>query len=90
MYTIGGLPVSTLKRTQMYIPEELLDELKRKAGRENTTISNIVRTAVLDLIKKDRAKNWETDPLWEMVGMSQSEDHDLSVNHDKYLYGKDQ
>lgn len=82
--------MSTLKRTQMYIPEELLDELKRKAGRENTTISNIVRTAILELMKKDKTKNWETDPLWEMVGMSRSEDHDLSVNHDKYLYGKDQ
>jgi hypothetical protein len=77
-----------LKRTQMYFPEDLLDGLKRKAEKEKTTVSHIVRSAVLELIKKDREKDWQEDPLWNMVGSSRSGNTDLSVNHDEYLYGK--
>ncbi len=78
----------TLKRTQMYFPEDLLDELKRKADKEKTTLSHIVRNAVMELIRKDKAKDWENDPLWDMVGTGRSKAHDLSANHDVYLYGK--
>jgi metal-responsive CopG/Arc/MetJ family transcriptional regulator len=77
-----------LKRTQMYFPEDLLDELRRKADKEKTTLSHLVRNAVLELLKKDKLQDWENDPLWSMVGSSQSKDEDLSINHDKYLYRK--
>jgi len=78
----------TLRRTQMYFPEEILRELKRKSREEKTTIANIVRSAVSELLRKEEAKDWMQDPLWDMVGSSSSKDRDLSVNHDKYLYGK--
>jgi metal-responsive CopG/Arc/MetJ family transcriptional regulator len=78
----------TLKRTQMYFPEDLLDELRRKADKEKTSLSHLVRSAVLELIKKDKLQNWDNDPLWSMIGSSQSSDEDLSINHDTYLYGK--
>ena len=78
----------TLKRTQMYFPEEILRELKRKASEEKTTIAEIVRSAVSELLKKEKTKNWMEDTLWKMLGTSGSKDKDLSVNHDKYLYGK--
>ena len=78
----------TLKRTQMYFPEDLLNELRRKADKEKTTLSHLVRSAVLELIKKDKLQSWENDPLWSMIGSSQSGDEDLSANHDTYLYGK--
>jgi hypothetical protein len=75
-----------LKRTQMYFPEDLLTELKRKADQDGTTLSHVVRVAVTDFMRKDRMKDWEKDALWGMVGSSTSKDKDLSVNHDKYLY----
>ena len=78
----------TLKRTQMYLSEDMLRELKKKAGEEKTTIANIVREAVSELLKKEKAISWAEDPLWGMIGSSSSKDKDLSVNHDKYLYGK--
>jgi len=78
----------TLKRTQMYFPEDLLRRLRRKADEENTTIAYIVRNAVSELLRKENEKNWIEDSLWKMVGSSSSKDRDLSVNHDKYLYGK--
>ena len=78
-----------LKRTQMYFPEDLLAELKKKADQDKTTLSHIVRDAVTDFVRKEKMKNWENDALWSMVGSSKSKDKDLSVNHDKYLYGNE-
>ena len=80
--------MATLKRTQMYLPEDTLRKLKRKSKKEKTTVSNIVRNAISDFLSKEEKKNWAEDPLWEMVGKSSSKEADLSVNHDKYLYGK--
>jgi metal-responsive CopG/Arc/MetJ family transcriptional regulator len=80
--------MTILKRTQMYFPEDLLNEIKRKAKREKTTVSEIVREASLDFIKQDRTKDWANDPLWDMVGSSESNEEDLSIRHDDYLYGK--
>ena len=88
LYIVGGIDMPTLKRTQMYFPEGLLNELRKKAEREKTTLSHLVRGAVVDLINRDKEKNWEDDPLWSMVGSSRSRAKDLSVNHDAYLYGK--
>jgi hypothetical protein len=78
----------TLKRTQMYFPEATLAELRKRASAESTTIAEIVRSAVSDYLRKDTEKNWEEDPLWEMIGSGSSREGDLSVHHDRYLYGK--
>ncbi|MBN2373821.1 hypothetical protein JXL19_08540 [bacterium] len=77
-----------LKRTQVYFPEDLLRDLKRKAEEEKTTIAHIVRNAVSEVLRRERKRNWMEDSLWDMLGASSSTDRDLSVNHDKYLYGK--
>jgi len=78
----------TLKRTQMYFPEDMLAELKRKAEVEHTTISNIVRNAVTSILHRENKKDWSNDPVWNMVGTGNSTEGDLSMHHDKYLYGK--
>ena len=80
--------MSTLKRTQMYIQEDMLTKLKKKADEEKTTVASIVRNAVSDFFGREKIKDWIKDPLWSMVGSSSSKEKDLSVNHDKYLYGK--
>jgi hypothetical protein len=79
--------MTTLKRTQVYFPEDMLEALKSKAKKEKTTIADIVRKAVSEILKKEEMKDWENDPLWNIVGAGSSEDGDLSINHDKYLYG---
>lgn len=80
--------MSELKRTQMYFPEDVLRELKKRAKENRTTIAEIVRNAVSGFIKQGEKKNWTNDTLWDMVGSSSSREGDLSVGHDKYLYGK--
>ncbi|MBI5213141.1 MAG: hypothetical protein HY957_07190 [Nitrospirae bacterium] len=81
--------MATLRRTQMYLPEDILLELKRKSNKEKTTIAHIIRNAVSDFLKREKGKDWEKDSLWNMVGAGSSQEGDISVNHDKYLYGKD-
>lgn len=79
--------MSILKRTQMYFPEDMLRELRGIAKREKSSISDIVRNAVREFLGKEKPKNWQDDPLWNMIGVGASKDGDLSVHHDKYLYG---
>ena len=81
--------MATLRRTQMYLPEDILLELKRKSNKEKTTIAHIIRNAVSDFLKREKERDWEKDSLWNMVGAGSSQEGDISVNHDKYLYGKE-
>lgn len=80
--------MAPLKRTQVYFPEEMLEALRSKAKKEKTTIADIVRKAVSEILKREEIKDWDNDPLWNIVGAGSSQDGDLSVNHDTYLYGK--
>jgi len=82
--------MSTLKRTQMYFPEDMLTELKIVASAKKESISEVVREAVSSFLKQksSQTKNWESDPLWDIVGQSDSGLSDGSMNHDCYLYGK--
>jgi metal-responsive CopG/Arc/MetJ family transcriptional regulator len=79
----------TLKRTQMYFPEDMLQQIRQLADNEHSSIAEIVRAAVGDFLEKKKKKSvdWDNDPLWGIVGQASSADGDLSVNHDDYLYG---
>ncbi len=80
--------MSTLKRTQIYFYEDMLMRLKRKAKTEKTTVADIVRNVISQFLAKEESKDWMKDPLWNIIGSGASKERDLSVNHDKYLYGK--
>jgi len=82
--------MTTLKRTQMYFPEDMLTELRLVASAKKESISEVVREAVTSFLKQknSQTKNWESDPLWDMVGTGNSGISDGSRNHDFYLYGK--
>lgn len=80
--------MSTLKRTQMYFPEEMFREMKFLAEQEQSSVAEIVRKAVGEFLGKRAEKVWEDDPLWQIVGSSDSGLTDLAARHDDYLYGK--
>ena len=74
----------------MYFPEDMLTELRFVASARKESISEVVREAVASFLeqKNSSAKNWETDPLWDMVGAGDSGLSDGALNHDYYLYSK--
>lgn len=81
------MPVSEV-RTQIYLPKQLYQRLKRVAERRKVSKAAVVRQALEQHLKEDRAASpWENDPIWNIVGGGKSTKGDLSVRHDDYLYG---
>ena len=79
---------TTLKRTQMYFPEEMLQQVRQIADSEHTTIAAVVRNAVGEFLKKKKEIDWDNDPLLSIVEQAEGSGRsDVSVNHDAYLYG---
>ena len=81
--------MSVYKRTQIYLAEDMLRELKLRADEENCTVSDVIRKAIQAFLQREREKNWDRDPLWDMVGSVAAEDGNLSTHHDRFLYGKE-
>jgi len=76
------------KRTQVYFPNELYRKIERKSRDESISVASIIREAVEMYLKEQDKVDWENDPLFKAVGIMDSRAGDLSVYHDKYLYGK--
>ncbi len=81
--------MSNLHRTQIYIEEDQLQQLKLEAGRERLAISELIRRAIRYLLEtKTKSINWDGDPLTKAIGKIKLAATDASVNHDHYLYGR--
>jgi len=74
------------KRTQLYFPEDLFQEIKEEAEKQKTSIAEIVRLAVKDFIERKKIIDWDKDPIWDLIGKVESKERDLSIKHDSYLY----
>lgn len=74
------------KRTQVYFPEKLYRDVKKRAQAESKSVAAVVREAVEKHLEKKEI-DWENDPFFKAAGFFQSDTGDLSVNHDHYLYG---
>ncbi len=79
--------MSRLHRTQIYIDEEQIHQLKFEAEKEHLAISELIRRAIRHLLEtKARSVNWDSDPLTKAVGKVKLAVNDASVDHDHYLY----
>ncbi len=81
---------TTLKRTQMYFPEDLLQQVRQIAESEHTTIAEVVRNAVGEFLdrKKKKQIDWENDPMWDLLVQTEGSGRDDgATDHDAYLYG---
>jgi CopG-like RHH_1 or ribbon-helix-helix domain, RHH_5 len=74
------------KRTQVYFPEKLYREVRKRAKAESKSVAAVVREAV-ERYLKDKEVDWESDPFLKAAGFFKSDSGDLSLNHDHYLYG---
>ncbi len=75
-------------RTQLYLPEEIIWELKLVAQRLDNSVAEIVRKALVKGIPQIEEKGQKN--LDAIVGMVKSDKapRDLSENLDQYLFGK--
>lgn len=80
--------MNNLHRTQIYIEENQMHQLKIEAEREHLSISELIRRAIQYLLEtKSRTVNWENDPLTKTIGKIKLAVNNASVDHDHYLYG---
>lgn len=80
-----------LKRKQIYLDEESDRALKRLAVSTKTSEAEHIRRAIKNYIAKHKIdKEIESDPLQQIIGLCDNPDgpRDVSVHHDRYLYGK--
>lgn len=74
------------KRTQVYFPEKLYRDVRKRAKYESKSVAAVVREAVEKHLE-EKEIDWDNDPIFKLVGIAKSGVTDLSVNHDHYLYG---
>jgi hypothetical protein len=82
--------------TNIRLPKELHRELKRRAVREEKSLSQLVRESVAEYLigpslremTGQRGPDQMQDPLW-LIGSDpvDADVTDASVHHDAYLYG---
>lgn len=74
-----------LIRTNIYLPKQTANFLKRKAEAERTSMAEIVRKILDKEIKKAQV-NWAQSLLSLVKRAGKSGIGDLARKHDKYLY----
>ncbi len=85
--------MSTMVRTQIYIPSDIHQELKRRSKSTGLSMAEQIRQALREYLDREEGVVLrEDDPIWNIVGAISTDDGDLSIRHDEYLYGweKDQ
>jgi metal-responsive CopG/Arc/MetJ family transcriptional regulator len=79
--------MSTMVRTQIYIPRDVYEELKRRSKSTGLAMAEQIRQALREYLEREEGVVLrEDDPIWNIVGAILTDDGDLSVHHDKYLY----
>ncbi len=79
-------------RTQVYLPRHIYQKLQARAERQGLTLAVQIREALENYIERvetevDDGILHADDPIFKLIGAAASEEGDLSVNHDHYLYG---
>lgn len=75
-------------RTQIYLPEELSQELKLLAKKEEKPTAKLVRELLDEGVKKRKKKKNAGTILKEIAALAVEGPGDLSTNLFDYLYGK--
>ena len=81
--------MGSLHRTQIYLEENQMQQLKIEAERERLAVSELIRRAIERFLKtKTRNADWDNDPLTKAVGKIKLAVTDASMEHDHYVYGR--
>jgi hypothetical protein len=81
-------------RTQIYLPPDIYEALKKRAEEDGISMGRQIREAVTEyLAARDEDEQipilTADDPIWNIIGMFEGGPEDGSVNHDKYIYTRD-
>ncbi|HZT97249.1 MAG TPA: CopG family transcriptional regulator [Chloroflexota bacterium] len=75
-----------MKRTQIYLDEDLDYELRQVASEEGRSAAAVIREATRAYLA-EHARELADDPILTMVGIGDGLPHDSAEHHDRDLYG---
>jgi plasmid stability protein len=76
----------TVRRTQIYLDEELDRELRAVAATEGRSAADLIREAVRRYLA-ERGSGAPVDPIAAMIGSVEGLPFDAAAEHDRDLYG---
>lgn len=74
-----------MHRTQIYLEEDMYDELTARARREGTTLAGLIRHLLRRAL--GGLADSEPDPLDAVIGLGAGDGAAVAENHADYLYG---
>ena len=76
------------QRTQIYLEQDQVQQLKVASHKERIPMSALIRQAIDQFLnRKIKAKGWAKDSLLKGVGKLSLKTDTASVDHGRYLYG---
>ena len=79
-----------MHRTNIYIDDDLNDQLRQAAILEKRPAAAIVRDALRGYLQERIHRRAAIDdPFADIIGAFSSGRGDMALNHDRYLYGED-
>ncbi len=76
-----------MKRTQIYIDEELDERLRAAAAEDGSSAAALIREAVREYLARRRGTP-AGDPILDLAGAYISARPEASSEHDRLLYGR--
>lgn len=77
-----------MQRTTIMLPYALRIEAQRLAHEQGVSLGELIRQALLDLLRNKRDRSVDIDPLFaDSAVWDDDAPVDLAANHDHYLYG---
>lgn len=79
-----------MQRTTIMLPYALRLEAQRLALEQGVSLGELVRQALLDLLRNRRSGSADVDPLFaDSAAWDGDAPMDLAADHDRYLYGEE-
>jgi hypothetical protein len=77
---------AAMRRTTIFLPEELHERLRREAFRDRVSMASLIRSRLDDRGSKKKPSKFKQDPLLAVAGIYKGPVR-LAKNIDKELYG---
>jgi len=84
--TMNPAYTDAVRRTQIYLEEDVDRELRAAAAAEGRSAADLIREAVRRYLA-DRGASSATDPIAAMIGTVDGLPRDAAAEHDRDLYG---
>jgi hypothetical protein len=78
-----------MRRTQIYLDEQMDDELRQRAAAEGRSAAAVIREALNSYLSRRAVDAEQEDPIRAMAGTLRGLPADAASEHDRDIYGDD-